>query len=180
MPTGLDKYWDTVVDQVKRRVERDGSAGIVNVIAFCKAEGIVPNATNLYDEDIEIILGKILQSGEYLTNPSQNDNHIKINPSFKLDQNIITTNTSIQTTNTSVVKLNKTLFWTNIISTGIALITGFFIAKTFFKNDSKDVQLLNVKLDRQEQILDSMLWTQVALDSSLRKAVKDSFYQKHR
>jgi hypothetical protein len=178
--TGLDKYWNIVVEQIKKRVAADGSAGIASVISNCKVEGIIPNATNFYREDIEVILGKLLQSGEYLINTSDNDDHIKINPAYILNQNIIATNTSVQTTNSSIVELNKTLKTTNILALTIAAITGIFIAYSACKNDNKDLQLLNIKLNRQEQILDSMLKSQMGTDSSIRKAIKDSLYLKHK
>ncbi len=101
------------------------------------------------------------------------------------NESAITTNESLRTTNESVRDLNdetqkyygqQKLF--TIISLVIAALTGLFIAMQFFKDDSKEQRLLHIQLTQMSRIQDSMLQSQRGIDSSFRKAVKDSFYQK--
>lgn len=101
------------------------------------------------------------------------------------NQSAITTNESLRATNDSVRDLNvetqkyygrqKLLA---IISLVIAGLTGLFIAMQFFKDDSKDRQLQHTQSTQMLRIQDSMLQSQKGIDSSFRKAVKDSFYKR--
>ena len=84
----------------------------------------------------------------------------------------------VNTVNKSVRDTNYWIKRTSIMSVVIATITGVFIAGEFFKDASPDLQPINTQLKQIEQQLDSMRKSQKGIDSSLRKAVIDSFYQK--
>jgi hypothetical protein len=103
------------------------------------------------------------------------------------NESAITTNESLRATNDSVQELNseteryygqQKLF--AIVSMVIAVLTTLFIALQFFKDDSKAQRLLHKQLIQITQIQDSMLRSQKGIDSSFRKAVKDSFYQRRK
>jgi hypothetical protein len=88
-------------------------------------------------------------------------------------------NTSLVETNNSIKELNKLLFITNILGVVIAALTGLFIALQFFKDDAINLQPISTQLEQIEKRLDTMQKSQEGINTSLEKAVKDSFYQKH-
>ena len=73
-------------------------------------------------------------------------------------------------------KFGKLVRNATIASAFIAGITAIFIGLQFWKDDSQDLRPLYKQLEKTSIILDSMLQSQKGIDSSLQKAVKDSFY----
>jgi hypothetical protein len=67
-----------------------------------------------------------------------------------------------------------------IVAGASALFTLASVYVNINDTTSKELQQIRTLLQRQVQILDSMQKSQKGIDSSLRKAVKDSFYQQHR
>jgi hypothetical protein len=81
--------------------------------------------------------------------------------------------------NQSVIDSTKFGKWVRnatIASAIFAGITTVFIGLQFAKDDSQGLRLLNKQLEKTSIILDSMLQSQKGIDSSLQKAVRDSFY----
>jgi hypothetical protein len=99
------------------------------------------------------------------------DHYIKMNPSYGLEESVKATNENVRTTNIY-------LRVSGIIATIIAGITGVYIAMDFYKDASPDLQPINTQLETIERRLNNMQQSQIGIDSSLRKAVKDSFYQR--
>jgi len=94
------------------------------------------------------------------------------------NQSVIDTNESVRDTNDSFKKLNGSLKLTNIASAIIALLTGIFIALTFFKQESTDLAPITIQLKQQAQMLDSMTKVQNRMASYLQ-GIKDSTSKQH-
>lgn len=134
------------------------------------------------DFDTSIVILKIHTKGEKeLTDQGIKEIEMSVNQAvIEVSKSTLLTNISLQETNTSIRDINKTLKTTNILGVIVAAITGVFIALTFLKDDGKELRSIYTQLKQTSQILDSMRKAQKGIDSSLGKAVKDSFYQKHR
>jgi hypothetical protein len=164
--------WDIIVDSTKKRVAANSNAEIHEVFESL-LDNTIPRSVGVDAGDFEIVVGKLTESGEYICERLGAELHVKKNPSYDLDQNIKATNVSVQ-------QLNGLLRTTNTWAVIIAATTGLFIAMTFFKNDTKDLQILNFKLDRQAQILDSMLQLEIKKESKNQAILIDSAKNKRK
>jgi hypothetical protein len=95
-------------------------------------------------------------------------------------QSVIDTNKSVQTLNTLTarnLRTQRTFAIVTLIVAGLSLVAISFSAYYAKKGvTSSDIESLRQQLQNSTSVLDSMRRFQRGIDSSLKKAVKDSFY----
>jgi hypothetical protein len=164
-------------------VENEGTA---NTLAALKlATGKIQNIRQYEHKKLS---SKLIETGKYLREPTQDYSYeITKNPNYELteitketNQSTIKSNKSLRKTNHSIRSLNKLLFRTNILALIVSALTGIFIALQFFKDSASNQQQINTQLEQITQKLDSLQQSAKGIDTSFRRAVKDSFYQRHR
>jgi hypothetical protein len=108
------------------------------------------------DAFYESVSAMLVNTGKYIREPNKNEDkgyNILLNPTYF---------------NNRSIRINsRGTIW-------VAAITGVFIALQLFKNDVKPLQLINTRLEREEQILDSIMKVQREIAASLRTIAKDS------
>jgi hypothetical protein len=108
------------------------------------------------DAFYESVSAMLVNTGKYIREPNKNEDkgyNILLNPTFSS---------------------NRSIRFNSRVTIFIAAITGVFIALQLFKDDAKDLRLINKRLERLEQISDSMLQAQKEIGSSLQTMAKDS------
>lgn len=145
MATNLDRYWNEIIAQCKLRIDRNATAGIKSVVVAMKLPplSIIPHSLEPTDEDVQTIAGMITQDGEYQRHDTLNDTFISYNHLFKINE-------SIKEVNESTILLNRRLNIQNLASIAIAAITGFFVAKETFNDDSYNLAQIRKLLEEQK------------------------------
>jgi len=164
-----------------RDVFNDDSKNVERVSRLLTAHGLttIPYSDNPHNH-------RITKEGWYFTSFKQERWEVAETKRLEAEQrqSIIDTNESVKETNVSFKKLNDSIIPNNnrlqrnltIISLVMAGLTTIYIVKDFYKTSSQDLKPIYIQLQRQSQILEKMQQSQKGIDSSLAKAVKDSFY----
>lgn len=108
MSTFLDDHWQEIRERIKARVAANSSAQVMSVINSMIQDKTIDwvNGSQVSAEENLAIVRPLLDSGEYEMLRDGVDIYISINPNYRLNQNIIETNESLQRANTSTGELN--------------------------------------------------------------------------
>jgi len=136
-----------------------------------------PNINIIFTHEGKVYISKkIHEEKEMSLLERQTDSLIKTNESVaKTNESIKYLNeVIIPKFNTSQIKIgNRTMLIAAI--SALAIIVSVYVAKQGVT--SEDIKSINIQLQKNTQLLDSIQQYQKGIDASLRKAVKDSFYQ---
>ena len=139
MATLLDNYWAVIRQRIKDRVAANSSAQVMSVINSMIQDNTIEwkNGWQISVEENLAIVRPLLENGEYEMLRDGVDIYISRNPNYRLNQNIIETNESLQSANTSTAELNtetkkyykkanfstRAIIWVSSIGAFMALIS---------------------------------------------------------
>ena len=103
---------------------------------------------------------------------------------LEVNQSVINTNKSFKNLNEEVIpkysEIQRKVGNKTLLIAGLS--TVFLLASVYFAKKgvtSEDIRLLNIQLQKNTRLLDSIRQYQKGIDETLQKAAKDSFYVRH-
>ena len=149
---------DSIIERLKSVIENEGAASSGWAIRdyFGKDHRAA-------EHEIEKISSSITSTGEFIRSRdfSKMDYYISRNPNFLLNENMKSTNNSIQ-------RLNGLLRTTNILTVALAAITGVFIGIDVFNHSSTSLKPIILQIEQLNRTQDSLLRVQKSIDKTLR------------